>query len=75
VPDDGKVGLRAEVVSDGNRLVQVQDDVPVTAGHKDRLARMLNQFNLEQINLSMLKVNFNAQKTHLRGDTQCFGQS
>jgi hypothetical protein len=49
VPDDGKVGLRAEVVGDGNRLVQVQDDVPVTAGHEDRLAWMLNQFNLKKI--------------------------
>ena len=72
MPDDGKVGLRAEVVSDGRRLVQVQDDVPVSAGHKYRLARMLNQFDLRvgDVLRSVLYASIHCNK-----DLLCFGQS
>ena len=77
MPDDGKVGLRAEVVSDGRRLVQVQDDVPVSAGHKYRLARMLNQFDLEQINLRVGDVLRSVlyAPIHSSKELQCLGQS
>ena len=48
MPNDGKVGAGAKVLRDGDRLVEVEDDVPVAAGDEHSLAGVLNQFDLEE---------------------------
>ncbi len=42
VPDDGKVGKAAEVLRDGDGVVEVEDDVPPAGRHEDRLAGLLD---------------------------------
>ena len=47
VPDDGEVCLRAEVVGDCYRGVEVEDHVPVTAWNEHRLTGVLDHLNLK----------------------------
>lgn len=45
VPDNREVGPAAEVLRDGDRGVQIEDDVPPAARHEDGLARLLQDLD------------------------------
>lgn len=46
VPDDGEVGDGAEVLRDGNRVIEVEHNVPPASRHKHRLTRTLDDLRL-----------------------------
>lgn len=46
MPNNRQITDRTKVLSDSNRIVHVQYDVPPTAGHKNCFARFLQHFDL-----------------------------
>lgn len=47
-PNEGKVGDAAEILSDGNGVVQIQYHMPPATWNEDRLSRTLQYLQLQQ---------------------------
>jgi hypothetical protein len=45
LPDSVEISNVAEVLSDGNREIEIKNSVPPVARHEDSISRVLNSFN------------------------------